>query len=159
MLSSIRFRQMKHLRLAPLFYLAVIPFLMFATHGYHFLLQQFFDFELELQDAAQVVIGEWSWLELLYTAVAIFVAPLFEELIFRGILFPYFVKRVGVAGGTALVSLVFAAMHFHVPSVVPLYLLSSALCLAYWRTGSLWPSIGIHILFNTVTILALNVIG
>ena len=50
-------------------------------------------------------------------------------------------------------------MHFHLPSFAALFLLSGALCLAYWRTGSLWVSIGMHTIFNAVSILALNIIG
>ena len=152
-------RQMKKLLISPVFYLAFIPFLMLISKGYHLLLEYAFGMELELQEVAQVVSQELSWLEIVYMVMAIVVAPLFEELLFRGIAFPYLVKRIGLAGGTVLVSLLFAMMHFHLPSFIPLFLLSSALCMAYWRTSSLWVSIGMHTLFNAVSILALNIVG
>ena len=95
-------------------------------------------------------------MRLAYILVAVFGAPVYEELIFRGILFPYLAKRAGLAGGVVATSLVFALVHLHLPSMVPLGLLSAALCLAYWRTGSLWPSIGMHMLFNAVSILAIS---
>ena len=153
------FRQLKKLFIAPVLYLAFIPFLMLISKGYHLLLEYAFGTELELQEIAQVVAQELSWLEIAYMVMAIIIAPLFEELVFRGIAFPYLVKRVGVAGGTALVSLVFALIHSHLPSFVPLFMVSSVLCLAYWRTGSLWVSIGMHTLFNAISILALNMVG
>jgi len=153
------FRQLEKLRLAPLFYLAVLPVLILATQASGWLLELLTGKEAELQKAAQVIAEGRPWLKLLYALVAIFVAPLFEEIMFRGLLFPYLVKRSGLAGGTVIVSLVFAGLHFHLPSLVPLVLLSAGLCLAYWRTGSLWASIGMHAIFNAVSILALNLLA
>jgi membrane protease YdiL (CAAX protease family) len=152
-------RQLRKLAISPLLYLAFIPFLMLISKGYHLLLEYFLGSELELQDVAQIVSQELSWLQILYIIMAIVVAPVYEELLFRGIVFPFMVKRIGLVGGTFLVSIFFAALHAHLPSVVPLFLLSAALCLAYWRTGSLWVSIGIHTIFNAVSILALNIVG
>jgi len=153
------FRPLKKLALAPIFYLAAIPFLVLTAKAWHVLLHYVFGLEIELQEVAQVIAQELSWLQILYILTAVLVAPLFEELIFRGMLFPYLVKRGGLVGGTLLVSLLFALMHFHLPSLVPLFLLSAALCLAYWRTGSLWVGIGMHAIFNAVSILALNIAG
>jgi membrane protease YdiL (CAAX protease family) len=157
--SGMGFRQMKTLALSPVFYLALIPFLMLISKAYHLLLQHVFGMEMALQEVAQIVTQEISWLQILYMLMAIFVAPLYEEMMFRGLVFPYLVKRAGLARGTVLVSLLFALMHFHLPSFVPLFLLSAALSLAYWRTGSLWVSIGMHTIFNAVSILALNIVG
>ena len=150
------FRQLRKLALSPLLYLATLPFLMLAATVWHLLLQYGFGVKIELQEVAQIFTQELSWLQLLYILMAIIVAPLYEELMFRGMVFPYLVKRVGLAGGTVLVSLLFAGMHFHLPSFVPLLLLSAVFCLAYWRTGSLWVGIGIHAIFNGVSILALT---
>ena len=148
-------RQLKKLALSPVLYVALIPFLMLAAKAWHVLLQYGFGLEIDLQDVAQIVTQEPSWLRILYILMAVFVAPLFEETLFRGLLFPYLVKRGDLAGGTVLVSLLFAGMHFHLPSFVPLFLLSAVLCLAYWRTGSLWVGIGMHAIFNAVSIIAL----
>lgn len=152
-------QQLRQLALAPLLYLATIPFLMLATKAWHLLLHEVFGLEIELQNVAQLIAQEFSWLQVLYIVTAVAVAPLFEELLFRGLVFSYLVKHTGLTGGTVLVSLLFALMHFHLPSLVPLFLLSTALCLAYWRTGSLWACIGMHAIFNAVNILVLNIAG
>jgi len=152
-------RQLGKLVLSPVLYLASIPFLILAAKAWHLFLQEVLGVEIELQEVAQVIVQDLSWLQILYILVAVFIAPFFEELMFRGLLFPYLVKHAGLAKGTALVSLLFAAMHFHLPSFVPLLLLSAVLCLAYWRTGSLWVGIGMHAIFNAVSILALNIAG
>jgi len=152
-------RQLKTLLLSPVFYLATAPFLMIATGVWHLLLERVLGMETEMQDAMQLIAQGSAGIKLLYILLAVVAAPLFEELVFRGLLFPYFVKRAGLAGGTLLVSVGFALLHLHTPSLVPLFLLSAALCLAYWRTGSLWVSIGMHAIFNATSILALLLMG
>ena len=139
-------------------YLAIIPFLMVVTQGYHWVLYHWFDLEITMQDAAQVITEEHAWLEAGYILTAIFAAPVYEELIFRGILFPYIVRHFGIAGGVLAVSVVFGLIHTHIPSILPLFLLSVALCLVYWRTGSLWVSIGMHAIFNAIGILAIKLL-
>lgn len=150
---------LRKLIFSPVVYLAVIPFIMLISKGYHLLLERIYSSEVALQDVAQIVSGNLSWLEILYMITAIFIAPVYEELMFRGVIFPYFAKRAGLIPALIIVSVLFALMHFHLPSFVPLAILSGVLCLAYWRTGSLWTSIGVHMIFNAVSILALNMAG
>jgi membrane protease YdiL (CAAX protease family) len=81
-------------------------------------------------------------------------APLVEELIFRGLLFGWLASRWG--GGLAFVasSLVFAAAHVepaHAILVLPLGLLFGWL---RWRTGSLWPSLVAHMANNGLAVAA-----
>jgi len=150
--------EVRLLRLSPLLYLAAIPFLMVVTQGYHWMLSHWFDLEFTLQEVAQTVSEERSWLAGGYILSAIFAGPIYEELIFRGILFPYLAKHFGMVGGVLAVSVVFGLIHIHIPSFLPMFLLSIVLCMAYWRTGSLWVSIGIHAIFNAVGILAIKLI-
>jgi membrane protease YdiL (CAAX protease family) len=147
------------IKYSPFIYLATIPFIMILSEGWNLLLEWVLSSEVELQDVAKIVSGELSWLGILYMLTAILVAPVYEEMMFRGVIFPYLAKRVGLGPGVILVSILFAVMHFHLPSFVPLTLLSGVLSLSYWRTGSLWSSIGIHMIFNAVSILVLNVPG
>jgi len=153
------FEQLKTLAFAPLIYLTALPLLLLVAKASQLLLQHLFGIEPELQDVAKIVAEGPSVLQILYTLMAIAVAPLYEEIMFRGLVFPYLVKHVGLAQGTLLVSVLFAVMHFHLPSFAPLLLLSAVLCLAYWRTGSLWVSIGVHIIFNAVSVFVLNAMG
>lgn len=148
-------RHLKHILLSPLFYLGALPLLILTTLLWHWILQIPNGMEPDLQDAAKAMTQESSWLRNLYILTAILIAPVFEEIVFRGLVFPCLVKQIGLAGGTLAVSLIFGLLHFHLPSVVPLMLLSAVLCMAYWRTGSLWASIGTHAIFNSVTIVAL----
>lgn len=152
-------QQLASLKLAPVFYLASIPVLMSATAGFHFVLKQIPGLEPDLQDTARLIMQDTSWIRSLYIFTAVVAAPLYEEILFRGILFPHLAKRTGTPRAILLTSLGFAVLHFHLPSLLPLALLSAALCLAYWRTGSLWVCIGMHALFNAISILPLLLAG
>ncbi|MEI6892512.1 MAG: type II CAAX endopeptidase family protein [Pontiella sp.] len=145
--------------LAPIVYLAVIPFIILISVGNHLLVEQFSTSEVELQGIAEMVSGNLSGLQICYILTAIFAAPIYEELLFRGVLFPYCVRRTGLIPATVAVSALFAVLHYHLPSFAPLFALSVVLCLTYRRTGSLWTSIGVHMIFNAVSILALNISG
>ncbi len=81
--------------------------------------------------------------------VVCLLAPLTEELLFRGILFrtlPY---------GGWLSSLLFAFAHGVNAYLLPLFFFGTILMLLTRKTGSLLPAIILHILFNTVSFLFL----
>jgi membrane protease YdiL (CAAX protease family) len=80
--------------------------------------------------------------------LAVFIAPLAEEMIFRGVLYPT-IKQAGYPA-TALwvTSLIFGAVHANLIAFVPLTVFSLLLIWVYERTGSLWASITAHSLFN-----------
>lgn len=83
------------------------------------------------------------------------VAPIAEELFFRGLLQTFLVNlfaRRWLAVATA--SVVFGAVHFAQPhAIAALILLGLLLGYAYERTGSLIPAILIHALFNLKTLV------
>ena len=72
-------------------------------------------------------------------------APLGEELIFRGFLYRALRMRWPVLPALIVVSLAFSTLH---PALGPYLVLSAAFCLAYEWTGSLWTSILLHALWN-----------
>jgi membrane protease YdiL (CAAX protease family) len=120
---------------------------------YTYLLTLFYsDGATHLQEGARVIVQSHQTLKVAYIITAIFVAAVFEEVFFRGILFPFIVRNLGLWSGITMVSSIFALIHLNALSLLPLFMLSVVLCLAYWRTGSLWVSIGIHAIFNSVAI-------
>jgi membrane protease YdiL (CAAX protease family) len=137
-------------------YLILLPFLVLSGLLTEALFHFFSHAEPSLQEVGKVVIESDLHLRVAYALVAIFVAPVFEELFFRGILFPALAKQWGVIQGALIVSILFAGIHFHAPSFLTLFLLSLAFCRIYWRSESLWPIIGMHMLQNAFAILNLN---
>lgn len=91
----------------------------------------------------------------LMIVAAVVVAPLVEETIFRGFIYGV-LKRFTDGCFAALCSaLLFAVVHFHIGSLLPLTVLALLLCLAYERTGSLLVPMGLHALFNAASLVAL----
>lgn len=88
----------------------------------------------------------------LMAVAAVLVAPLAEEVVFRGYLYPAAKRFCGTAGGIVFSSLVFAAAHGNVVALAPLFLLAVLLCLIFEFTGSIWACISVHFLFNGATV-------
>jgi len=86
----------------------------------------------------------------LFGLATIFMVPLSEELLFRGILYPA-IKQSGypqvALWGT---SLFFATIHFNLNAFLPLTLLALALVWLYERTQNLLAPIVAHALFNAM---------
>lgn len=85
--------------------------------------------------------------------MAVVVAPLSEELVFRGYLYGVTKKFGGPWCAIGVSSLLFAAVHMNSAAFLALAGLGVALCLLYERTGSLWAPVLVHVGFNA-TMLA-----
>lgn len=152
-------RGMTRFGLSILLYLASFPILW----GYSMLYQLFLSqlgYEFYLQGVAEIFLAPSPLAErVMIYVTAIVLAPVFEEFFFRGVLLPWMVKRIGFWPGIALISLLFSAIHMHLPSLLPLFLLSVFFCLAYARTRSLLVPIGMHACFNAVSTLLITLTG
>jgi uncharacterized protein len=84
--------------------------------------------------------------------MAVVVAPLTEEVMFRGYFYPVAKRYIGRAEAIIFSSLVFAVIHHNAMALLPLFVLAVLLALAYEFTGSIWAPIGIHTLFNGATV-------
>lgn len=83
----------------------------------------------------------------LLVAVVI-IAPVMEELLFRGILFAAVLKTRPFLFSALLSGTYFALIHFNAPSFLPLLALSVAFSAGYAATGSILTPIAMHVLFN-----------
>jgi membrane protease YdiL (CAAX protease family) len=87
--------------------------------------------------------------------VAVFTAPLIEEIIYRGVLYSAIERALGGAVAIAAVSLLFAGVHViqyknNLGVITVITLLSATLTLARAYTGKLLPSFLIHLIFNGI---------
>jgi uncharacterized protein len=85
---------------------------------------------------------------------AVIVAPVVEEIFFRGFLFQGFRKSYGWIPAILLSSFIFAAAHLDLASLIPTFILGIILAYVYHRSNSLWPGIIIHFLINATSTLA-----
>ena len=129
-------------------FLGMMPILMLGTLLYQTLLRAF-HVPVDFQDILINLTGEHAWSVRAYLFfLAVVLAPIAEEVLFRGILLRFVAQRAGILGGCVLTSMLFAAIHLHVPSLAPIFILSLSLSLVYLATGSLLSSITVHMLFN-----------
>jgi membrane protease YdiL (CAAX protease family) len=92
--------------------------------------------------------------------IAVATAPLVEELIYRGVLYPAIEKAAGVTVAVVAVSLLFAGVHVfqyinNIAVITAITLLSFTLTMARAYTGKLLPSFVIHLVFNGIQSLIL----
>ena len=78
------------------------------------------------------------------------VAPLVEELFFRGFLFQALRNSWGTVLGVAGSAFIFALIHFEFDKFVPLFILGVALAMLFQKTNSLWPCIALHAINNSL---------
>ena len=119
---------------------------------------------IEVLDQMGAKLGEQSAVEVLRSAsegaglmafvlITVVMAPLGEELLFRGVLYPA-IKRAGfprlALWGT---SLLFATIHFNRPIFIPLLLLSLLLVWLYEYTDNFLAPLTAHALFNAANLV------
>jgi membrane protease YdiL (CAAX protease family) len=98
------------------------------------------------------------WLLAVMIALAVVIAPLNEELVFRAGIFRYLRTRIPRWAALLLPALTFAALHVNwqtwqgLASLAPLVVLAIVLAIAYERTGNIGTSIVAHACFNLNTI-------
>jgi hypothetical protein len=86
-------------------------------------------------------------------AVTCVVAPICEELLFRGFIFSSLRNWRGPWPAALITGVLFGAVHgLSAPAqdLLPLAFLGFVLCLIYQRTGSLYPCIVLHLLNNSI---------
>jgi len=111
---------------------------------------------LQEQTAVKLFADSKLWPTGIYLGIfAVVIAPVAEEFIFRGILFP-FVKQLGFPKLAWLgVSFLFALIHGDAAIFVPLFVLALALTWLYEKTDNLLAPIAAHALFNAANVVIL----
>jgi len=86
--------------------------------------------------------------------VGIILAPLVEEIFFRGFLFQGFRQRMGWLKAALLSSAIFSASHLDLVSLVPTFALGFTFAYIFHRSNSLWPGMILHFLVNSLGLCA-----
>ncbi len=87
-------------------------------------------------------------------------APLIEEAVYRGVLYPALARRLGTPGAVLIVAGLFALVHVYqyranFGVIAAITLLSLTLTLLRAQTGRLLPCVVVHFLFNGITSAAI----
>ncbi|HVM27559.1 MAG TPA: CPBP family intramembrane glutamic endopeptidase [Mycobacteriales bacterium] len=112
--------------------------------------------DAEPESNVGIVAGQPLWTLLLTAVAAVTIAPVVEELLFRGIALRGFMLRLGFWPAAVVSTAFFAVLHVQrlaagsVIVVVAIGVLGLGLCVLARRTGRLGPGIGVHALYNAV---------
>lgn len=108
----------------------------------------FVDYSQTQETGFSGISGQMEYILAFITLVI--VAPIAEEVLFRGYLFGKLRKHAPLWITILITSLLFALVHFQWNVALDVFALSIVLCLLRVVSGSLWPSILLHMLKNGV---------
>jgi uncharacterized protein len=134
----------------PGFYAAAAVLLMGATGLLELLLYKSFDVDI-FADTAWLREGLYSPAAIGTFVIAVVLAPLWEELTFRGFLLSALAQtRIGFWGGAIVTNSLWTALHatYSWAGVASVFVAGLILSWLVWRTGSIKPSIITHALGN-----------
>ena len=83
-----------------------------------------------------------------------FITPFTEELFFRGFVFRGLIPKVGPYGAMVISATIFSGFHLSLGALIPIFVTGFLLAWLYWRTGSLWASVGAHAGQNALALVA-----
>ena len=81
-------------------------------------------------------------------------APIVEEMFFRGFLFQGFRQKYGWITAALVSSAIFAAAHLDLVALIPTFILGCLLAYVYHRSNSVWPGVILHVLVNAFGLCA-----
>lgn len=85
--------------------------------------------------------------------VAAVVAPIAEEIFFRGFLYGGLRGRIGVVGAMLVSTVFFTALHLSLELFIPIFVLGLFLAWLYEYTGSLYPGMMLHAANNAFSLI------
>ena len=145
----------KSLLFAGLLLIPALPAVLGLQHLSALALQKL-GWPVEDQRAIELIVNSKSlWQRGYFVLFAVVLVPVAEEFIFRGVLYPMVKQwgrpRLALVG----VSLLFAFIHFDLPTFLPLFVLALALTWIYETTDCLLAPITTHGLFNAANLVIL----
>ncbi|MDP4638245.1 MAG: CPBP family intramembrane metalloprotease [Verrucomicrobiales bacterium] len=85
--------------------------------------------------------------------MACIAAPVVEEFLFRGYMYGTLRRLTNPVFAAVIIGGLFAVVHGNLPALLPLWVFSILLCLAYEFTRCLWVPVGMHVFFNAANIV------
>ncbi|MBL8938347.1 MAG: CPBP family intramembrane metalloprotease [Archangium sp.] len=80
----------------------------------------------------------------------VMLAPVAEELLFRGVLVQGLTERLGIVASAVMSGFIFSAYHLDPVGFLPRFEIGIVLALVVWKSGSLWPVIAAHAANNAL---------
>ena len=133
-------------------WLTIIPFVLLIS----LIMNSLIDNQNGSNPLLEIVLNNNNYLSfILLLITTTFLAPLFEEIIFRGILLPTLSRDFGIILGIIISAFIFALAHLSLGEMPPLFVLGIGLGITRIASGSLFSSVIMHSLWNGLTFLNL----
>ncbi|MFH0839049.1 MAG: CPBP family intramembrane glutamic endopeptidase [Candidatus Omnitrophota bacterium] len=131
-------------------YISFIPILIFV-----FILViifvNLFHYKPQPQPIFEIFFEEKRTMVLTYLIVLIsIIGPIAEEIFFRGFAYGALKKKWGALTSALITSAVFASLHANIVGFFPIMVLGLLLVYLYEKSGSLIPSITVHVIHNAI---------
>lgn len=141
---------LKNIVLAIYSYLAFIPVLA-VSFGAVLLLAKLFNYTPPPQPIYELIFEEKRTLFIIAVSVMVpIIGPIAEETFFRGFLYGALKNKIGVKLGIIISAFLFSLLHNNLIGFAPILLFGIFLAYIREKTGSIMPSIVIHIIHNSV---------
>jgi membrane protease YdiL (CAAX protease family) len=125
---------------------------MLLSFGFNMVYSTFLAFfELQVQTDLTPVFAELSSPWWLLTA-GVLVAPVVEEVFFRGFVFAGLRKRYDWRKAALISSALFALVHLQPTAVLPILILGFIFAYLYHRSNSIWPAVLMHVSTNALAL-------
>ncbi|MCR8539841.1 MAG: CPBP family intramembrane metalloprotease [Prochlorococcus marinus CUG1439] len=133
-------------------WLTIVPFVLLVS----LIMNSLIDNQNGSNPLLEIVLNNNNYLSfILLFVTTTLLAPLFEEIIFRGILLPTLSRDFGIILGIIVSAFIFALAHLSLGEMPPLFVLGIGLGITRIASGSLLSSVIMHSLWNGLTFLNL----
>ena len=139
-------------------YIGVIP-VIFIIGMIVYVILNLFKIKPPLQPIVGLLLNEKNTtLILISSIVASLFGPVIEEIFFRGVMYNAIKAKIGIFWSILITSVLFSFLHTHaleyfLVGFIPIAILGAFLAYLYEKTGSLIPSITLHILNNVGSVV------
>jgi len=129
-------------------WLTIVPFVLLIS----VIMNSLVDNQNGSNPLLEIVLNNKNFLPFIFLFVTTtLLAPLFEEIIFRGILLPTLSRDFGIILGIVFSAFIFALAHLSLGEMPPLFVLGIGLGITRMASGSLLSSVIMHSLWNGLT--------
>ncbi|GAB6098810.1 hypothetical protein JCM16358_06890 [Halanaerocella petrolearia] len=134
-------------------------FIMLINNLIHTLASKFYGITPPTQQVIKNLLqSNNNWVFLLYSFLITIVAPISEEIFFRGLIYPYCKSKLGINKGMLVNGVIFGLAHFSGWVFIPTFLGGVILAWIYEQTDSLYSSMLAHGVWNLIIVLLIFII-
>lgn len=102
--------------------------------------------------------NSFAQLAVIFVALVV-VPPVCEEILMRGLLFGRLRRKLSYWPTAIIVSLTFAVAHWQINVAIDTFVLSMVMCYVREKTGSIWGTIGMHVIKNGIAFVLLFLVN